>query len=275
VTSAQDPHHRPAPAPATSQHFAPPSTSSAGRNDHRPASTKALGTTVRVPSLRSMTCGRLRPSGRAGRAQPAGPAGLAGVIRSRSPRPGRRRRPAEVTPRGLSNERPCLTFGGGGDCRYPGRTRWRRRVKPARPCIWRAIRLVLVMTPSVGPLLYGSVKAAITASRSRPGHRLRDLQEMSTNVGKTQSRGCPASRTSRSTLWVSWRRCRSAWASPWRRHRPRRPVDTSGRHRARLRGTDRGQTDPDRVEGPRRLNGRGHGRLLCRPRGGRLGRATA
>lgn len=42
--------------------------------------------------------------------------------------------------------------------------RWRSRVKPACPCIWRAIRLFLVVTPSVGPLLYGSVSAAITAS---------------------------------------------------------------------------------------------------------------
>lgn len=46
---------------------------------------------------------------------------------------------------------------------YP-RTRWRSRAKkPARPCIWRAMRLVLVLTPSVGPLLYGSVSAASTA----------------------------------------------------------------------------------------------------------------
>lgn len=56
-------------------------------------------------------------------------------------------------------------------CRYPSGTRWRRRVNPARLCIWRAIRLVLVSTPSVGPLLYGSVNAAITASRSRSSPR--------------------------------------------------------------------------------------------------------
>ncbi|MEU6709755.1 hypothetical protein, partial [Streptomyces wuyuanensis] len=29
-----------------------------------------------------------------------------------------------------------LTFGGDGGCRYPSRMRWRRSVKPARPCIW-------------------------------------------------------------------------------------------------------------------------------------------
>src|SRR4051812_10762191 len=67
---------------------------------------------------------------------------------------------------GLSNDRPCLTFGGDGVCCYPRRMRCRSRVKPARPCIWRAIRLVLVLTPSVGPLLYGSMSPAITASMS-------------------------------------------------------------------------------------------------------------
>ncbi len=74
---------------------------------------------------------------------------------------------------GLCSERPCLTFGGDGECRYPRRMRWRRRVKPARPCIWRAIRLVLVLMPSVGPLLYGSVSAEFTASRSRSRPRVK------------------------------------------------------------------------------------------------------
>jgi hypothetical protein len=48
------------------------------------------------------------------------------------------------------NERPCLAFGGDGGCGYPRRMRWRSRVKPARACIWRAIRLVLVLTPGEG-----------------------------------------------------------------------------------------------------------------------------
>lgn len=68
---------------------------------------------------------------------------------------------------------PCLAFGGDGACCYPRWMRWRRRLKPARPCIWRAIRLVLVLTPSVGPLLCGSVSPAITASMSRSRPRVK------------------------------------------------------------------------------------------------------
>ncbi|GAA3519365.1 hypothetical protein GCM10023075_81460 [Streptosporangium album] len=36
--------------------------------------------------------------------------------------------------------------------RQARRMRWRSSVKPARPCIWRMMRLVLVFTPSVPPL---------------------------------------------------------------------------------------------------------------------------
>lgn len=46
-------------------------------------------------------------------------------------------------------------------------------MKPVRPCIWRAIRLALGLTPSVGPLPYGSVSAAFTASRSRSRPRVK------------------------------------------------------------------------------------------------------
>ncbi len=41
--------------------------------------------------------------------------------------------------------------------------RWRRRVKPARPYICLLIIFVLLLTPSVRPLWYGSVTAAVAA----------------------------------------------------------------------------------------------------------------
>lgn len=54
------------------------------------------------------------------------------------------------------------TFGGG----YPRRMRWRRRARPARPYICRLSSLVLVLTPSVRPLWWLRVMAAVTASMS-------------------------------------------------------------------------------------------------------------
>ncbi len=72
-------------------------------------------------------------------------------------------------------------------------------MKPARPCIWRAIRLVLVLTPSVGPLLYGSVNAAQAGSadlrdpvRERvgiSGARRQELSEVPDTGGKLGHRG--------------------------------------------------------------------------------------
>ena len=94
-------------------------------------------------------------------------AGALGQPRSRmSPR-------GSVSSTALSHFRLCRTFGGDGPWRQPSRIRWRRRAKPARPYICLLIILVLVLTPSVRPLWYGRVTAAVAAWRSSSRPRVK------------------------------------------------------------------------------------------------------